>query len=201
MRCALVLLIFCAMAGCSQRPDVSSSSDPAQSEARTETLTLVGPGGSVSIGDGVDAAKQAFPPVEDAQVFNQSMSFAILKKDGWAWGAGTGTGFEAALDRGKIVALARTDLDGPPPQDMIESESARLGNPTNVATGPLADVAVWESGDYARFLIVLKTEKYIMGPGSLAFIGTKISLKLLGYDTEDPARFVKSIEATIAAQT
>jgi hypothetical protein len=159
-------------------------------------MSLTGPGGTIAIGDALEDAKKAFPAPKDAEVFDTAMSFTILGVEGWTWGQGMGTGFEAGIKDGKVVALAHTQLDGPAGDEAIAGHKDALGEPTRMADGKTATMMVWEDGSNARFFIVFKGGNPLFGAGSLTIIGDKEQLKLLNYRSDDPETFVKQMDGT-----
>lgn len=161
-------------------------------------LSLQGPGGAVALGDDLAAAKKAFPPPKGAQVFNNSLSFAILAVDGWAWAEEkTGIAFEAALKDGKIIALGLTNLGAAQPSSAVDDQKSAVGDPTRLAESDNAAMLVWESGENARFFIVFKAAVPMLGQGAMTLIGPKEQLKLLNYRHDDPESFVKQIDAAM----
>lgn len=191
---AIICLIACFGCGDTNKSQVSDPQVP-----KYTVLGLLGSSGIVNIGGTLDEAKKAFPPAEKAEVFDKSMSFAILRKDGWAWGGGSGSGFEVALDKGKIVAMVLTNLDGPPLADALDLEVRHLGEPTNKAESDNAALYVWVSGESARFFMLLKNDKFMMGPGTMTIIGPKEALKMLNYQYDEPEIFVKMIDNAVDA--
>lgn len=190
------LALLIVLAGCGAGSEQVAAPP---SQAKNEASSLTGPEGKVTIGSTLEEAKRAFPPPSGAEIFDRSMSLAQLKKEGWAWGAGEGTGFEVALEGGKIVAMTFTDMDGPPPADTMEVLKRQLGQPKTAASSTNVEVAVWESGENARYTVFIKNDKFVMGPGTITVIAPKAALKMLGYDPEDPQKFADSVDETIRA--
>jgi hypothetical protein len=198
MRSGLLLAALLICFGCSPKPnDTTKTSGAAASGSSSPALSLDGPGGSVAIGDDAQQAMDAFPAPEDAEVFNESMSFTVLSVQGWAWGLGEGTGFEAAFQDGKVVALALTELDGPPEADAVEKAKAMFGGPTRMAESDNLAVLVWEAGQNARYHVVYKKEIPQLGVGEITVIGPIEKLKLLGYIADDPESFVRQTDAAV----
>jgi len=158
-------------------------------------LSLEGPGGAVALGDDLAAAKKAYPAPQGAQVFDNSLSFAVLAVDGWGWVEEKGMAFEAALKDGKIIALGLTNMGKAEPSSAIGDQKTKVGAPTRLAESDNAAVLVWESGENARFFIVFKKELPMFGQGAMTLIGPKEQLKLLNYRHDDPETFVKQIDS------
>lgn len=193
----LALVLLCA--GCAPKTEVPAEPvDKSQPVARNaKAVMLSGPGGTVAIGDALEDAKKAFPAPKDAEVFEKSEFFSALGADGWTWGHGMGTGFEAGIKEGKIIALAYTRLDGPVGGGAVSEQRSSLGEPTRMADGKTATMMVWEDGSNARFFVVFKGGNPFFGAGSLTVIGDKEQLKLLNYRHDDPDTFVKQMDGTV----
>lgn len=191
---ALIVALICADAmGCAQNhvQEHSTSAPPADKAA---ALSLIGPGGSVSIGDNLDAAKRAFPAPKGAQVFDQSMNFTIITTEGWTWSSTDGKeAFEAATREGKVVGLALTKQGSLEAKNLAAS-IAQLGQPTRKAEGKSAALYVWESGANVRFLLNSIGPAAILGNMNIILIGSKEDLKLLNYRADDPATMVKQFD-------
>jgi hypothetical protein len=161
-------------------------------------LRVEGPGGAVALGDDLEQAKKAFPVPEGAQVFDNSLNFAIFGKDGWAWVQESGQAFEVCLEDGKIIAMAVTnlgDLDG---AETVASQKESVGEPTRVAESDNTAVAVWKHGEDARFFVLFKKEFPMLGKGALTIVGPADRLKLLNYHADDPENFVAQIDAALS---
>jgi hypothetical protein len=189
---AVSLLVLC---GCGSKSDgvaTARSSVPASS-----VTAVIGPGGSVDIGQTVDAAQKAFPPPKGATIFEQSMSFAILGKQGWGWGSEDGKeAFEVAIDSGKIVAIA---LTGGAKSEEPDATLKQIGEPTRQATGKRAEMYVWEAADNARFWIHMKGSALVLGNVMMTLIGEKEQLKVMNYRYDDPETFVKQVDLSAEA--
>lgn len=200
MRRIFLLAASLVALGCSSgRGGSSTYGTPAAGAGPGPALTLVGPGGAVSLGDPLETAKKAFPAPAGAQAFDSAMNFAIVTQTGWAWGSERprAEGFEAATRDGKIIALARTGGDtAGEPAKMI----AALGRPLRRAEGNTVEVLVWEAGSNARIWVHLKRPGAFIQVGSMLMIGAKSDLAMLNYRSEDPVTMVKQMEAA-AAQT
>ncbi len=196
MKAASLPLIFLVCTGCAKTESATSGAkEPAPSaQVNERAMTLIGPGGSVTIGGTLADAKTAFPAPKGADVYNTPLSFSILDTDGWTWVEGTGRVFEVAIKGGRIVALAQTRLDGPAPENAIDEEKKAVGEPTRMSDGETAAMAVWESGANARFFVLFKGDNFMFGAGSITIIGDKDQLKLLNYRYDDPETFVKQME-------
>jgi hypothetical protein len=194
--CLALIALFAVGCGSKTEPKVKAPA-PVIEESNPRAMSLEGPGGTVAIGGTLDEAKKAFPAPKDAEVFDTAMSFTIFGVDGWTWGQGMGTGFEAGLKDGKIVALALTRLDGPVGDNAIMEQRESLGEPTKMADGKTASMLVWEDGPNARFFIVFKGGNPLFGAGSVTLIGDKEQLKLLNYRADDPETFVKQMDSTV----
>jgi hypothetical protein len=155
---------------------------------------MMGPGGSVTIGDTLDQAKNAFPLPKGAQTFDSSMSFAIVTKEGWSWASeAERSSFEAGTKSGKIVALGVSS--GAPMEGALKEITDQIGEPARKAEGKTASAYVWESGENARFLVLVRDPLPLMPFTRLDLIGRKDDLKLLNYRAEDPASFVAQLDA------
>ncbi|HVT11457.1 MAG TPA: hypothetical protein VHE55_04255 [Fimbriimonadaceae bacterium] len=181
-------LLIPLLAGCGQGGNSANSSS--SSGASAKSLTIVGPGGSVGIGDSLDAAKKAFPPPAGATTFDKSMAFAILNKQGWTWGL-KDQAFEVALQNGKVCAIAVT---GGSASDEPSKTISQIGEPTRKAVGKQASAYVWEAGKNARILLCLGPKAIIVPNGSMTLIGDKEDLKVLNYNADDPSIFVKQMD-------
>lgn len=193
--CLALISLFAVGCGSTTEPKVEAPA-PVVEMSNPKAMSLEGPGGTVAIGGTLDEAKKAFPAPKDAEVYDTAMSFTILGVDGWTWGQGMGTGFEAGLQDGKIVALALTRLDGPVGEDAITKQKDALGEPTKMADGKTATMMVWEDGSNARFFIVFKGGNPLFGAGTVTLIGDKEQLKLLNYRADDSETFVKQMDGT-----
>ncbi|HWA84107.1 MAG TPA: hypothetical protein VG820_11760 [Fimbriimonadaceae bacterium] len=180
-------LLIPLLAGCSQGETNANSSSSA---ASTKALSITGPGGSVGIGDTLEAAKKAFPPPTGATTFDKSMSFAIFNKQGWTWGL-KGEAFEVALQNGKICAIGLTSesASGEPAKTI-----SQIGEPTRKAIGQQASAYVWDVGKNVRFLLCLGPKAILAPNGSMTVIGDKEDLKVLNYNADDPSIFVKQMD-------
>lgn len=190
MHRSVLLLPAVIIVGCASK----STTQPTTEEKKTASVTsLNGPGGRIDLGASLSDAKSAFPAPKGAQIFDTSMSFAILKTDGWSWASeNPGSGFEAALRNGKAVAFGRIGAESAgEPQGTISD----IGEPTRKFEGKTASAYVWESGPNARFLILVKKPLPMMPFGSMTLIGNKEDLKLLNYRADDPATFVRQMDA------
>lgn len=160
--------------------------------AKGSVTGLVGPGGSVEIGDSLEQAKKAFPAPAGAHVMDRAMNFAIVTDTGWAWAdEKENSGFEAATKGGKIIALARTGGDAGQPEKTI----AEIGEPSRKAVGTTAEVYVWDTGKLARFWIHFKEQQPLFPIGSITMVGSQEDLKLLNYRAEDPKNIVDQMDA------
>lgn len=197
---AFALVSLLALVGCNKDgPTQLEIVDSPVPEPVGDILSFNAPGGEVRIGGTLAEAQEAFPPPTSAEVFERSMAFAKLRKNGWAWAAGTGLGFEVALDDGKIFAITFSSLEGPPLEDALNSEARALGEPTKDAESENAAMYVWEKGESARFFILFKNDKFIMGPGTMTVIGPKEALKSLNYDYDDPGAYIKAVDDSVGA--
>jgi hypothetical protein len=182
--------------GCGSKGDVSPQKiDVGAPKVDSQlALKLDGPGGVVGLGDDFESAKKAFPAPKDAQVFETSLSFAIIAPKGWAWMVATaGNGFEAAEKGGKVAALSRTlmSVDKSEPAKTI----AKIGEPTRKAEGKTAKMYVWERGDQVRFWF--NSSGGLLGSMTVTLIGTKEDLKLLNYRADDPETFVRQLDMAV----
>jgi hypothetical protein len=186
------------VAGCGSKDTMKVVPTLPKKATPAEILSLTGPGGKVSIGDGLDAAKKAFPAPEGAQKFDTTMSFTIVSQQGWTWGIEKPTteSFEAAVKGGKIVAMARTlGTSTTEPQATI----SELGEPSRKAEGKTASIYVWDAGDNARIVVHMKSN-VLMPLDLMMLIGKKEDLKLLNYRADDPDTFVKQMDAAAEMQ-
>jgi len=195
---AVLLLAGCKPGGESAGPGSqpqTTRSSPISASAKP-ILTLAGPGGNVAIGDTSDQAKKAFPPPKDAQVYNQSMSFAILGKNGWAWSSVDNmNGFEAAIANGKVVALALTGVkSSAEPAASIKS----IGQPSKKAEGKTCSMYVWDAGDEARIVVHMTASNPVLPAATITLIGMKSDLNLLNYRADDPETYVKQMDSAAA---
>ena len=207
MRYLMLAAFALAAIGCGSDSDQTSKkssdeaalSDSTPSDANTAVLSIEGPGGTVALGDSLEQAKIAFPPPEEAILFDNSLSFAIFGVDGWAWADESGnTAFEVGLEGDKIIAIARTELTGPVSEQAIEAQRSAHGSPTAEAVSENAAMLIWASGDNARFFIVMINEIPFFGAGEMTVIGPKEKLKLLNYHYDQPNLFVDQIDAMMA---
>jgi len=187
---ALGLLAGCtktdAPAQTSSTSTTGSAADPAVPV--NDPAMIMHMTGQIRLGDTLEAAKKAAPAPKDAQLFDTSLSFAILDVQGWAWSSGENESFEVALEDGKVIAIAHTRLNqekANPTDDMrIDTRPADRS-----AEKPTAKMKVWENGDNARIEISFYG-KGLFGTGTITMIGPKSKLKLLNYDAADPETFV-----------
>ncbi|HTQ08683.1 MAG TPA: hypothetical protein VMI31_01290 [Fimbriimonadaceae bacterium] len=171
------------------------TTETSASPLTSSALVLIGPGGKVAIGDAIDQAKKAFPPPKDAQVYDRSMSFAILGKSGWAWSSVDNmNGFEAAYADGKIVALATTGVKSGEPAASIKA----IGQPTKKASGKICSMDVWDAGDDARIIVRMTASNPVLPASTITLIGAKSDLNMLNYRADDPGVFVKQMDSADA---
>src|SRR5579862_5067073 len=150
--CVPVLLL----AGCTK------NQEPAKVQGPSPVLTLVGPGGKISIDDPIEQAVTAFPAPANSDTFNSANTIGFLGTSGWGWGLKVGDGsFEVASEFGKVTGLVRSVGKAPEEPDKSISE---LGPPTKRADGKTASLCVWKSGPIARCLMTLKPNNPAM-PG------------------------------------
>jgi hypothetical protein len=158
---------------------------------------MAGPGGEVGLGDSLDLAKKAFPAAKGAQMFDAPMSFGLVSKEGWAWASeAENKAFEVATKEGKIIALA--DTSATPIDGVLKQTTDRIGEPTRKAEGTTGSMYVWEWGENARFLLLIKQPLAMMPFTKLDIIGKKDDLKMLNYRADDPENFVKQLDAASA---
>lgn len=193
------------LSGCGANSSYKAGDGTTSVGAKAKTaLTLRGPGGSVSIGDSPEVAKEAFPAPKGAHTMENSMSLAILGTQGWSWAdEGGSKAFEVAFTDGKIIGIVLTDLTKGAVADGAARAVLELGAPTRKAVGKVADALVWENGDHARFVVVLKKPAMILGEGVLTMIGAKKDLAMLNYRADDPGTIVRILDqsANVVAPT
>lgn len=181
----LLCLFALLIAGCNVEGGAAASSPS------PGVLVLSGPSGHVAIGGSLDEAKQAFPPPAGAMTFDQSMSFAILTKQGWTWSI-QNRAFEVVLENGKVYALA---LTGQNTSNESAKTIAAIGEPTRKAEGKTVSMYVWDADAYARILICMTSKSILLPNGTITLIGKKQDLKLLNYNADEPDIFVKQMDA------
>ena|SRR5579862_9920846 len=190
----IFLAVACGLTLIGCHPSVNQVTSLPSRPGGTVVLTLEGPSGTVSLGDPPDQAKRAFPAPHGAMVFNRSMNFAILGKDGWSWASQKDmNGFEEASSNGKIIAFAVTggDVTKEP-----AASTAKLGPPARKAEGKTCGMYVWDAGDDARILICMTSPASVLPVGTMLLVGKKDDLKLLNYRSDDPDTFVKQMDST-----
>jgi hypothetical protein len=191
-------LVFVPLAvGCSE-PPVAKEPEPTKPEQTYPNSPILALG-DVRLGDDLEKAKAAFPPPEGAEVADRASLLEVVSEEGWSWGAGVGTGFEAATKDGMVAALAQTQLDGPQPESALGDAVARFGEPTHRAESDNAAMLVWTVGEYARFFVLFKREVPHYGTGAVTIIGPAKELAQIGYSAEGPESFVESIEGLVRA--
>ncbi|MFN8138702.1 MAG: hypothetical protein U0R49_02770 [Fimbriimonadales bacterium] len=187
-----VLMIF----GCAGAP--KDAADANKGPDNRLVLTLKGPGGSVSISDDLDSAKRAFPPAKGAMTLDSPTSFRIFCEKGWAWSAKDDSqSFEAAVRNGKIIAMATMNQNTTIGDQQLKDAIADLGEPTRKAESKNAALYVWESGTNARFFLRIRAQWLLGAPGDGWMIGPVEDLKMLNFRADDPAIFVRQLDAGI----
>lgn len=160
-------------------------------------LSLVGPGGVVAIGDPIDEAKKAFPAPKGVQPDDAPLALSFLYSTGWSWTGPDGESFEAATKDGKIVMLAHGKENMMDSSKELDAQHRHAGKETRKAENRAALLAVWDRGEYARFLLVIKESLPLMGQGGGTMIGRVDDLKLLNFRADDPESFVKALELVL----
>lgn len=184
---ALVIAVLTAI-GC---VGGGSAADP------KSALSLVGPGGVVAIGDPIEAAKEAFPAPKGVKPQEAPLALAFLYSTGWSWTAPDGESFEAATKDGKIVMLAHGREKMLDSSKEMHAQHQHAGKETRMAENRAALLAIWDRGEYARFLLVIKQALPLMGQGGGTMIGRVDDLKLLNFRADDPESFVKALELVL----
>jgi hypothetical protein len=193
---AWILLPLGLVAGCNQGGETGApKSEPSLTapvkKSSGGVTSLVGPSGTVSLGDSVDQAKKAFPAPKDAKAIDGPMSFGTIAKEGWAWSIeAKSEAFEVGTKDGKVVAMGR--IDGS--RDVLEKSVARIGEPTRRADGKAMSVYVWEAGDDVRFVMDVKKPLGMMPQGAMVMVGKASDLKLMNFQPDDPGRVVKQVD-------
>jgi hypothetical protein len=190
---SLVVLSLAFLAGCG---DKAKETETAPAAGNPKLLVVSGSGGEVAIGDPIETAKKAFPPVKGAKVYDGTTVFASISSEGWGWTpkAGASDIVEVAAKDGKIVAIS-----GPSeyPKDYdaaAKAVVATLGKPSREAKGKAALLYVWEEGEYAHFYLQVRENLGMFGYGAGHLVGPKEKLKALTFDYTNPQVFVTAAD-------
>lgn len=191
----LSLVAGCSQGGGTEAPKPEASLTVPVKKASDGVTSLVGPSGTVRLGDPVEQAKKAFPAPKDAKAFDAPMSFGSIAKEGWAWSIeAKAEAFEVGTKDGKIVAIGRIDKS----PDVLEKSLAQIGEPTRRADGKAMSVYVWDAGDDVRFVMDVKMELPMMPQGAMVMIGKEEDLKRMNFQPDDPGRVVTEVDKAVA---
>lgn len=157
-------------------------------------LSFRGSGGVVNIGDSLDIAKKAMPPMKGARE-GGAVSFLVFGTEGWSWFMeDSSASFEVMLRGGKIDGIAYTESGKQLEvyRRRVKGTIKHIGEPTRHAKGKSSEVYVWQRGDYARLEVIAE-----MAPNNffyLCFIAREPDLKVLNYRPDDPQTLVMQMD-------
>jgi hypothetical protein len=193
---SLLVVVAAVACGCSPTPSETASKGAAPPKPPAAMPPIAGPGGKLALGDSLEQAKKAFPAPKDARVFDTSMSLAILREKGWGWQTPTGQeAFEVMLRDGKVSAVAQTRAIAP--RSLLNAAIVDWGKATAESKGKTAVALSWVRGDSACVAILMELPG--ISPYGIRLMGLKTDLQKLSYNPDDPAAFVKQMDAVAAA--
>jgi len=157
----------------------------------TALTTIESDGGSVSLRDTMERAKQVFEAPAGSQKSTET-SLTLPGESHYGWES-DGVVFDAFAKNGKLTTLSilEKNLDAPQRQTEIDRELERFDEPTENAEGRITAAYVWREGKQAR-IVVEFFDKETMG--ILRVVGTTDALEARGFPLGDLGALVEAFD-------